>query len=70
MIQLKIRECREAAGLSQRQLAHKLGVAHPSVCKWEKGVQYPSADKIPAIADALRCSINDLYGREGPTAVS
>lgn len=68
MIRLKIRECREAAGMTQRQLAAKLGVAHPSVCKWELGLQFPSADKIPLIADALRCSIDALYGREPPGA--
>lgn len=54
---------REAMLLSQRELASLLGVQHVAVSKWENGSMYPTADRIPKIADTLGCSIDALYGR-------
>ena len=33
---------------------------------WEVGMARPSAEKLPLLADLLRCSIDALYGREFP----
>lgn len=63
-VNIKVR--REAMQMSQRDLADRLGVRHVTVCKWETAVMYPSADRIPMIADALSCTIDALYGRDGP----
>lgn len=54
---------REAMRLSQRDLASLLDVQHVAVSKWESGSMYPTADRIPKIADALGCTIDALYGR-------
>ena len=63
-----IRHKREALGLSQRELAHQLGICFVAISKWERGVAYHTADKIPTIADALGCSIDALYGRDEQSA--
>ena len=62
---MKIKECRKRAGITQAQLAQKLGIAQNTVAMWETGRQCPRALDIPAIADALNCSVDALYGREG-----
>ena len=59
-----IKFLREKAGLTQLQLAEKLGIDVSTVCKWETAGTMPRADKIPAIASALSCDINDLYPNE------
>lgn len=59
-----LRSLRKNAGLTQKELASKLGVTHASISLWEAGIQYPSADKLPALAKALGCRIDDLYANE------
>ena len=53
-------------GLSKAGLGRLVGVTGPSVKAWEDPGRYPEAEKLPAIADALECSIDALYGREPP----
>lgn len=60
----QIRVYREAAGMTQKELARRIGIASPSLCKMEKPGNYPDARRLPDIADALACSIDALYGRE------
>lgn len=71
----KIRRARKAAGLTQRQLADRLGVSNTSVSNWEKDLSRPDADLIQALCAALNLQPNDFYGAEGkssgePRAVS
>lgn len=60
-----IRLLREAAGLEQSALAKRLGVNRATVCKWERGTTQPESRRLPQLADALCCSIDALYGRDG-----
>lgn len=52
---------RKKAGLTQRDIAEALGVDRTAVVKWEAGEAYPRASQLPALADALHCSIDELY---------
>lgn len=52
---------RKAAGLTQAELAAKAGVCRTAVAAWESGKSYPPADRLPAIAAALSCTIDDLF---------
>ena len=63
---MRIKERREALGLPQAQLADRMGVTTTAVRKWETGRALTSADKLPALADLLNCSIDALYGRDSP----
>ena len=64
MFRLWIREMRQKQGLSQIELADKLQVNQTAVSQWERGAAYPSCDKIPALANALGCTIDELFGCE------
>lgn len=44
----ELRECREKAKLSVRQLAQKLGVAHVRIARYESGTSVPDSDEVAA----------------------
>ena len=62
-----LRAMRRAAGISQAELARRVGVTTAAVCKWENGQSWPSAWYIPAIAEALGCNIAQLYAEPEDT---
>ena len=55
-----IREMRKAAGMTQAQLADKMGCSQEHISRWETGAVIPGADTIKQIADALGCSMDAL----------
>ena len=59
-----LKRMRLAAGLSLRELGSRLGVSAQAVHKWETGIAWPSAYLLPQIAEALDCSIAELYAEE------
>ena len=63
---LQIKKMRLAAGLTQAELAEKIGVTRSAVALWETGRKYPRGKDIPLIANLLHCSIDDLYERKSP----
>lgn len=60
-----IREQREAAKISVRQLAASAGVSNPYLSQVERGLRKPSAEMLGRIAGALRISAESLYVRAG-----
>lgn len=60
---------RRKNNLTQAEVAITLGVSASSVAKWETTNTYPRAELLPALADLLHCSIDDLFGREKETSV-
>ena len=55
-----IREKRKSLGLTQEQVAERLGVSAPAVNKWEKGATYPDVTLLPALARLLGTDLNTL----------
>jgi transcriptional regulator with XRE-family HTH domain len=60
-----IREQREQAKISVRQLAQNAGVSNPYLSQIERGLRKPSADILQQIAKGLRISAETLYVRAG-----
>ncbi len=60
-----IRDQRQAAQLSLRNLASMAGVSNPYLSQIERGLRRPSADILNAIAKALRISAETLYVQAG-----
>ena len=54
---------RRAAGLTQEEVASKLGVSRQTVGKWESGRAIPELEKLIALCDLLGCSLDELVGR-------
>jgi transcriptional regulator with XRE-family HTH domain len=60
-----IREQREQAKISLRQLAQAAGVSNPYLSQVERGLRRPSADLLQQIAKGLRISAEALYDQAG-----
>lgn len=60
-----IREQREQAHVSLRQLARVAGVSNPYLSQIERGLRKPSADILQQIAKGLAISAEQLYVRAG-----
>lgn len=56
-----LKSYRKKLNLSQRQLAYMLHCDRSTVSKWETGVNMPTPELVPQIAQLLDCSINDLF---------
>lgn len=59
-IATNLRFLRNRNGLSQEEVAEKIGVSRQSVAKWENGESLPDILKCEALADLYDVSLNDL----------
>ncbi len=57
----KIRQLRFKAGLTQEQLAEKLGIGAQSVSKWENAVAMPDITTLPMLAEIFGVTIDDMF---------
>lgn len=55
---------RKKQGLTQEELAQRLGVTNQSVSKWESAQCCPDISLIPKLADIFEISIDELFGRQ------
>ncbi len=58
----RLKECREAAGLTQKYVALSLGVKGPSVSNWESGKTKPTMENFSALAKLYGVSVDYLLG--------
>ena len=56
-----IAELRKKAGLKQQELADILHLDRSTVSKWETGEAFPTGNKLPQVAAALKCEIGELF---------
>ena len=60
----KLKSIRKQAGMSQEQLAEKLGVSRQAVTKWETDTGIPDIENIMAISALFDISIDELLSNE------
>lgn len=58
----RIAALRKAKGLTQEQLAEKVGVSAQAVSKWENDVSCPDITLLPLLADLFDVSVDELLG--------
>ncbi len=59
-----IADKRKALGLTQKQVADKLGMSDKSVSKWERGICLPDVSIYITLCDILGISINEFLAGE------
>ena len=62
IVSVRIREFRQANGLSQESFGKMIGVTPQAVSKWERDECYPDITVLPILAELLDCSVNDFFG--------
>ena len=70
MVADKIKFLREQIGLTQSDLAKKLGITRSSVNAWEMGISVPSTQYVVELAIIFRVSTDYLLGMKTSAAVS
>lgn len=60
----KLKSIRKQAGMSQEQLAEKLGVSRQAVTKWETDAGIPDIENVIAISALFDISIDELLSNE------
>lgn len=65
----RIRECRKAAGMSQKYVSVTLGLAGPSISNWESGKTKPSNENLVKLAALFGVSVDYLLGLESPEPI-
>lgn len=59
-----IRDARKVLGLTQKQLAHKLGVQNTTISNWEKSLSKPGPDMIERLCQVLGIQPGALFGQD------
>lgn len=58
-----LREKRKAAGLTQIELAERVGVTQTAISYWETGRRRPGVDDALLLAEALNTTVERLFNR-------
>ncbi len=56
----RIKRVRDKRGITQKELADKIGVKAAVISNWETGKNRPNVDLLPAICKALSVSADEL----------
>lgn len=64
---MRIKELREAAGLTQQELANEMGMVQTAISAWETEATIPRTRQLPVLARLLGCSIDDLFYPDNTT---
>lgn len=64
MLSERIYTLRRMRGLSQEQLAEKIGVSRQAISKWEGGLSTPELDKLKALSECFGITLDELTSEE------
>lgn len=64
----RIKHHRKRLGLTQEQLAERMGVSPQAVSKWENNLSCPDIAALPQLAEVFGISVDELLGKSAHTA--
>lgn len=62
IMKLQIVNLRKREGLTQQQLAEKIGVSYQTISKWENGTSLPDISMLPIISNCFNVSVDEILG--------
>lgn len=60
---MRLRELRNKSGLTQNEIANKLGVSGQTILNWENGIYEPKINQLIQLADLFNVSVDYLIER-------
>lgn len=60
-----IKLIRKTMGITQEELAKRIGVTQGTVAQWENGLTHPAFDKLSKVADVLGVTVDELIKKAG-----
>lgn len=61
---MRLRELRNKSGLTQSEIANKLGVSGQTILNWENGIYEPKINQLIQLADLFGVSVDYLIERK------
>ena len=61
---MKLRELRNKSGLTQNEIAGRLGVSGQTILNWENGIYEPKINQLIQLADLFNVSVDYLIERK------
>ena len=61
---------RKENGMTQLELAEKMGVTDKAVSKWERDLSFPDINSIPKLADVFNVTVDELMQVKADTKAS
>lgn len=61
----RIAALRKTSGMTQLELAEKMGVTDKAVSKWERDLSCPDINSLPKLAEIFGISVDDLMQAKG-----
>ena len=61
---MRLRELRNKSGLTQNEIASKLGVSGQTILNWENGIYEPKINQLIQLADIFNVSVDYLIERK------
>ncbi|MCR4561868.1 MAG: helix-turn-helix domain-containing protein [Bacilli bacterium] len=61
---MRLRELRNKSGLTQNEIANKLGVSGQTILNWENGIYEPKINQLIQLADLFNVSVDYLIERK------
>lgn len=55
-----VAELRRQSGMTQLELAEKMGVTDKAVSKWERDLSFPDINSVPKLAEIFGVSVDEL----------
>ena len=62
---MTLKQFREAARMTQKEVAARLRVSRSAVAHWEQGRNGPNKRTLPRVAQLYGCSVEDLLDKGG-----
>ena len=63
----RIKYHRKRLGMTQEQLAERMGVSAQAVSKWENNLSCPDISVLPELAEVFGISVDELLGKTDST---
>ena len=70
MIAERLKAARLVAGLTQAELAHRIGITNVAVSKYERGLVVPDGERLVQLSEALGVSVAQLLRQQAELRVS
>lgn len=61
---MRLRELRNKSGLTQNEIANKIGVSGQTILNWENGIYEPKINQLIQLADLFNVTVDYLIERE------
>lgn len=62
---MKLKDLREEAGMTQKQLAERIGNVQRNISNWESGNSQPDLETVVKLAEVFGVTTDELLGRTG-----